>query len=113
MTRKPSPAVFSSFELKELLKNQGNDDKIVKWIGDMKTVLTENMYAGDLVPKNLIPQKYTTTYGVNNLYRYSHPEGYRSCYTILNREGIGVCPHILDIMDHDEYDRVFGYRRTR
>ena len=77
----------------------------------METVLKENMYAGQLVKKKQIPPHYIQRYGVNNLFRYAHPEGYRSCYTIFNVEGVGVCPHILDIMSHEEYDRIFGYRK--
>jgi hypothetical protein len=41
------------------------------------------------------------------LYRYNHPEGYRSCYTIVNK-----CPRILDILPHPVYDRIFRYKTT-
>ena len=85
----------------------------LKWIEDMEEVLLENIKGGDQVKKSLIPSKYKDGLGVNNLYRYYHPEGFRSCYTISFEEGLGNCPHILDIMDHDEYNRLFGYRKTR
>lgn len=107
MTRKPSPKVFISEELAQCLRKLGSEHKIAKWISDMKTVLKENMFAGELIRKSQIPKQYIDHYGVNNLYRYSHPEGFRSCYTILNG-----CPHILDIMSHPEYDKVFGYKTT-
>ena len=42
---------------------------------------------------------------------YILPEGPRSCYTIFNREEIGVCPTILDLISHSEYERRFGYRK--
>ena len=112
MTRKPSPAVFLSEDLKNFLDAQ-DDGKIRQWIDDMSKVLKENMYAGDLVGKSLIPSKYKDIFGVNNLYRYPHPEGFRSCYTIFSERDLGPCPHILDVINHDEYDRIFGYRRTR
>ena len=111
MTRVPSPAVFRSQELDVFLESQDCDEKIRKWIADMESVLKENMYGGDLIKKKQIPSVYIQRYKVNNLFRYDHPEGYRSCYTIFKREGIGVCPTILDIMTHDEYNRIFGYRR--
>ena len=72
----------------------------------METVLKEHMYAGDLVKKNQIPFHYKERYDVNNLYRYGHPEGYRSCYTIFH-EKEGVCPHILDLLSHEEYEKIF------
>lgn len=111
MVRKPSPAVFRSRDLEDFLKTLKPDDKLRRWIEDMETVLLENMFAGQLVKKRQIPSYYVQRYGVNNLFRYRHPEGYRSCYTILNVEGYGVRPIILDIMSHEEYERIFGYRK--
>ena len=113
MTRIPSPAVFRSEDLNDLLRTLDPNDKRLKWIKEMEDVLNENMYAGDLVKKKQIPLFYVECYGVNNLYRYAHCEGYRSCYTIFTEEGLGKCPHILDLMSHDEYDKRFGYRKKR
>jgi hypothetical protein len=107
MVRKPAPQIFISENLAELLRRVGPKNKLSKWIEDMKTVLSENIYSGELIRKSQIPKQYIDRYGVNNLYRYSHPEGVRSCYTILNG-----CPHILDIIPHAEYDKVFGYKTT-
>lgn len=73
----------------------------------MADTLKENKFAGELIKKSQIPQVYVERFNVNNLYRYGHPEGYRSCYTILNE-----CPHILDLMSHPEYDKVFRYKTT-
>ena len=110
MVRRPSQAVFRSENLHKFLKTQPNS-KLGKWIEEMEIVLKENMYAGEQVRKSQIPSYYVQNYGVNNLYRYAHPEGYRSCYTIFNEKGLGVCPHILDIMSHEEYNRIFGYKK--
>jgi len=111
MVRVPSPAVFRSKDLNDFLKTLNPDDKFIKWIEDMEGVLKEHMYTGQLIKKKQIPAQYIVRYGVNNLYRYAHPEGYRSCYTIFKEQGVGVCPHILDIMPHEEYDRIFGYKK--
>jgi hypothetical protein len=105
MNRRPSPAVFLSMDLKDFLAGLDDEDKRKKWI--------EDMYAGDLIGKKLIPSFYVNRYGVNNLYHYTHPEGFRSCYTIFKENGVGVCPHILDIMSHEEYKKRFGYRKSR
>jgi hypothetical protein len=107
MVRRPSPKIFVSEDLATLLRKVGTKNNLSKWVDGMETVLSENMYAGELIRKSQIPKQYIDRYGVNNLYRYSHPEGFRSCYTILNG-----CPYILDIMSHSEYDKVFGYRTT-
>ena len=107
MRRERSPQVFLSQELNGRLENLEPSHKFLKWINDMVDVLEENKFAGELIKKSQIPRLYIKQYGVNNLYRYSHPEGYRSCYTILNE-----CPHILDLMSHPEYDKVFRYSTT-
>jgi hypothetical protein len=48
---------------------------------------------------------------VENLYRYEHPSGYQSCYTIVPIPEHCGCPAILDILTHEEYNRLFGYKR--
>jgi len=75
----------------------------------MEAVLLEDMLAGEAIEKK-IPRYYIGKYCVNNLYRYHHPEGYRSIYTLLYHRGIGICPTILEFLDHDAYGEWFGYR---
>lgn len=91
MVRHPSPTVLLNKGLQDLLNNPETGDKI---------------------KKNIIPKFYFEHYEVNNLYRYDHPEGFRSCYTLINKPNVGICPLILDIMSHPEYDKRFGYRTT-
>lgn len=112
MTIKPSPRVYLSGELHDFLNNPSCSDEIKEWIDAMGDVLKSNMFAGDSIRKRQIPDYYINRFGVNNLYRYQHPEGFRSCYTLFNFENVGVCPVILDIMSHAEYDRRFGYETT-
>ena len=107
MRRERSPKVFLSKELHSQLERLKPDHKFVKWIQNMADALEENKFAGELIRKSQIPRVYIEQFKVNNLYRYGHPEGYRSCYTILNE-----CPHILDLMSHAEYDKVFRYKTT-
>ncbi len=105
MTRKPPKDVKILPELSDVLKGLGPEHKFSKWIQEMSSVLKENMYAGELVEKKKIPRYYIKKYGVDHLYRYDHREWHRSCYVIYK----GSCV-ILDIMDHEEYNRRFGYR---
>lgn len=102
--------MFLSEELQDYLKGLGPSHKFNKWIEGMKSVLKENMIAGECIRKKQIPGQYVKRYGVNNLYRYEHPEGYRSCYTLTEHGDLGVCPMILDVKTHDEYNKIFGYR---
>ncbi len=95
-------------ELKDFLVSLGQNDERHSWIREVKAVLLENRVAGEQIRKSRIPQKYLAKYGVNNLYRYRHPRGFRSLYTLLN-EGTGLIAVILDLMSHKEYERTFGY----
>ena len=110
MVSKPSPAVHRIEELVNFLKRFGPAHKFNKWITDMELVLKGNMFAGFYVPKDEIPDHYRRRYGVNNLYHYDLPEGFRSCYALLDFEGLGVCPLILDLKDHKEHTRIFRHR---
>lgn len=111
MVRQPSPAVFRSQELDEYLRSLAPESRIRRWVEDMEAVLKEDMFAGESIPKRQILRFYIDQYGVNNLFRYTLPEAYRSCYTLLNMEGVGVCPLIIDLRSHEEYERIFRYRR--
>ena len=111
MVRRPSPAVFRSKELNELIEGLEPENKLRKWIEDIENVLKENMFAGNSIRKRQIPNYYRERYGVNNLFHYTYPEGYISCYTLLNYEELGVCPLIIDIREHTDYERIFGYEK--
>jgi hypothetical protein len=108
MKRHPASAISISKELNDLLQTLGPNHKFSKWIEDMKNVLKEHVFSGEQVKKNQIPKYYIDKHGVNNLYRYRHPEGYRSCYTVVK----GYTPRILDILSHPEYEKNFGYKTT-
>ncbi len=70
----------------------------------MRDVLLTNIFAGEQIQKSRIPSFYRSNFDVKNLFRYSHPEGHRSCYAIVQRSVL-----IIDLMSHKEYERRFGY----
>lgn len=107
MPRVPSSSVFISGELDALLKEVGPQHKFSKWINNMSDTLKENMYAGQLIQKHMIPDYYIEKYEANHLFRYGHPEGYRSCYIVEHGS-----TRILDLMSHEEYEKRFGYKTT-
>ncbi len=98
--------MFYSPEVDALVRRGG---KYANWIKDMKGALEYNMFAGEQIQRDRIPNYYIRKYGVRNLYRYQHPEGYRSTYTLTARKDLGVCPTIIDLMSHKEYEKRFGY----
>jgi hypothetical protein len=76
----------------------------------MKTTLKYDKCAGDQIPKDLFPKRYREK-ELTNLYIYDHSGGYRSCYTIVPQEGTKGCPAILDILTHEQYIKLFGYKK--
>jgi len=112
---RPSPKIFLTKELSNYLRELSSsspDSPEKKMVDEMISVLKENTLAGEAIRKNQIPKHYIAKYGVNNLFRYHHPGGYRSCYTLVECNKNGVCPLILDFMSHREYDQRFGYNTT-
>jgi len=79
-----------------------------RWLEEMRAMLLENMFAGERIPKEKIPAYYTVRLGVRNLYHYTHPNAYRSTYTIVN-DGNGTYCLIIDILNHHDYNKRFGY----
>ena len=106
----PSDEVGISEELETMLDAYPEDHKFNRWIRqNMRDALLYNRRAGEEIEKYKIPKKHRELYGVNNLYHYSHPEGYRSCYTILHVGDNIFHAWILDLMSHKEYEELFGY----
>jgi hypothetical protein len=71
-----------------------------------------NFHYGEPIAKKLIPQEYKTNYGVVNLFRVELPNFWRMLYTLTDGESeIEIIAFVLDILDHDQYNKKFGYRR--
>ena len=62
------------------------------------------------IPKNLIPKKFIEKYGINNLWKVNIPHGWRLLYT-LSTGKLEIITILLEFMDHDEYNKLFGYKK--
>lgn len=106
---KPSKVVFISDELEYSFNSLPEDDfvkkSVIKAIKDLK----HNAFAGIHVPKRLIPKEYTRKYGINNLWKYNMPKGWRLLYTVASDNEVELISAILEWFDHKEYERRFKY----
>jgi hypothetical protein len=60
----------------------------------------------------LIPKKYIDEYGVTNLFWVKLPNYWRMIYTLTSGETfVEIIAFVVDIFDHKEYDKVFGYSK--
>jgi len=73
--------------------------------------IKENPQYGIHIPKNKIPKEYIKNYDVNNLWKVNLSGAWRMIYTIRGSE-IEIIALILDIIDHKEYNKKFGYRKN-
>lgn len=71
-----------------------------------------NKNYGDPIAKNKIPFQYRHKYGLKNLFRVELSNYWRMLYTLTNdKEGIEIVGFVLEIFNHNDYNKVFGYKK--
>lgn len=111
--REPSPHVypllgapFASF-YHNLLENS----ELKEIVDEALDALKENRFAGVIIEKKKIPKIYTRKYGITTgLYKMNLRRNYRLTYVLIGLNE-GVCPHVIEVMTHPEYNKRFGYRK--
>ena len=94
--------------LQELKNSKTEDEKLYKWILRAFADLKENAFCGVRIRKKLIPKVYVEKYGIDNLWKYDLPSGWRLIYSVANGQ-VCILSIILEWMDHKNYERRFGY----
>ena len=74
----------------------------------VKNILKDNPQYGDTIKKELIPEELKRL-GIQNLYRVELSNYWRMLYTIEGNT-IEIFLFILNIVDHKQYNKIFGYR---
>ena len=82
---------------------------LLRSIKRVREILVKNPFAGDQVPKKRIPRKYIKKYDVENVWRIELANRWRLIYTIKGEE-IEIINFVLEIVDHRNYDKIFGYK---
>src|SRR3989338_10800942 len=103
---------FAEEKLKEILnklkESKTEDKKLYEWINRALDDLEENAFCGIQVAKRIIPKDYIQKYGIDNLWKYDMPKGWRLLYSVANNE-VNVLSIILEWMNHKDYENRFGY----
>ena len=73
-------------------------------------LIKDNFHYGDPISKKLIPEEYKVKYGISNLFRVELPNFWRVLYTLTDGE-IEIIAFVLDVINHKDYDKKFGYRK--
>jgi hypothetical protein len=75
-------------------------------------LIKANPHYGDPIAKALIPRQYVEEYGITNLFRVELPLFWRMLYSLTNGESqVEIIAFVLDIAEHEKYDKLFGYKR--
>ena len=88
----------NSFEI-QLLKS------IDREIGNLKI----DPQKGKHIPRRNIPKQAVMRYKTDKLWKLDLVGFWRMIYTITGNQ-VKIITFILEIMDHDKYNKVFGYR---
>lgn len=113
--RLPSRVKFADDSVKRayysLEKGDAAERELFKQLTKAFSALEENAFCGTQIQKKLIPESYMKNYGVDNLWKYNLPKGWRLLYSV-RRDEIVVISIILEWLPHKKYERRFGYRTT-
>lgn len=82
---------------------------LLRSINRIIDLLKKNPFAGNQIPKRQIPRKYIIEYNADNIWRIELTNRWRLIYTITGNR-VEIISFIIDILDHKDYDRVFGYK---
>ena len=75
-------------------------------------LIKSDPHYGDPIAKNLIPKQYIKKYEIKNLFRIELPNYWRMLYSLKDGDTkIEIIAFVLDIVDHLEYNKKFGYKR--
>ncbi|MFH1916559.1 MAG: hypothetical protein ABIJ21_04800 [Nanoarchaeota archaeon] len=84
---------------------------ILKAINQKVELIKANPHFGNPISRKKIPEEYKQKYGITNLFRVELPSAWRMLYTLTDGESeIEIIAFVLDIIDHKQYDKKFGYR---
>ena len=85
------------------------DSDLAKQLTNARNDLLENAFCGRAVRKRMIPKVFLKQFGIENLWIYDLPSGWRLLYTITSRNKIEIITVVLDWMSHKAYERLFGF----
>ena len=83
------------------------DKQLLNSIERALNLLKSNPFAGESVPHRLWPKEFSE---LPNLFRMELSQFWRLLYYVTGDE-VRVLSVVFEIIDHDEYDKIFGYKK--
>ena len=108
ISEKEIEARLKQYGLNEIKEGKKNTDEmqLLRSIRQKIDFIKSNPFYGDNIPKEQIPKEYK----VQNLWRVELSQFWRMLYTIKGDQIEIIC-FVLDILDHKNYDKKFGYKK--
>jgi hypothetical protein len=101
--------VFADQKLKEAYDILKESDPILfKFLDRATDDIKQDPECGIDIPKRLIPKIYIQKYGINNLWKYDLPKGWRLIYSITGNS-VEIIAILLEWFPHKEYEKRFKY----
>lgn len=111
----PSKIVFVDEKIKhafeELKTGKFEDQQLFEFLERAFKDIQENAFCCANIPKRQIPKTLCQKFGIDNLWKYDLPNGWRLLYSVGRKELL-VVSIILEWIPHKEYERKFGYKRS-
>jgi Txe/YoeB family toxin of Txe-Axe toxin-antitoxin module len=83
------------------------DRQLLKSIYHALDILKAKPFAGDNIPHKLWPKEFSH---LPNLFRMELSQFWRLLYYVTGDE-VKVISVVFEIVDHESYDKIFGYRK--
>ncbi len=93
---------------KDLEKLKQKDPNFYEHISNALRNIQEDAVCGIKIQQRLIPKEWIKQFGIDNLYKYNLPNGWRLFYSLIGNE-IEVLAIVLRFMNHKDYERIFKY----
>ncbi len=108
-----SPEAEESYKrLNELAADSKIERSILNSIEKKKDLIKSNPHYGEPIAKDKIPEEYKEKYGIHNLFWVELSNFWRMLYTLTNDDTeIEIIAFIMDIVDHNKYNKKFGYKK--
>ena len=112
MNRKSVYVAFADKRLESkfesLKKGRFHDKRLYELIEKAVKDIKKYPMSSIKIQKKIWPKIYIKKYGINNLWKYNLPDGWRIIYTIKTNE-VMILNIILEWLNHKEYEKRFRY----
>ena len=95
-----------SFHNLNFLKSE--DKRLHVWLAKAFEKIEADIFCGAQISKRLIPKYYIGRFGIDNIWKYNLPDGWRLICSLTNYDGF-VITVILEWLPHGEYEKRFSY----